>query len=369
MSRRSPDLRTNTALRDWLSEKLSGFDNVEISDAERPSAGMSAETVLLQVHGGKDGARRRLDLVLRRQLEGQDLFLNPDLRWQYEVMQAMARQPAVPVPQVIGLESDPTILGSPFFVMKRVEGRVLPQRPNYNLSSWLADLPAAGQHRVWLSCVEAIALVHQVDWTKGFAFMASFDEGAPGLDQHLNHLARWLAWASEGREQPVAQAALEWLQYNRPENASVQVLWGDPTPANTLFGEDLEVNALLDWEMACLGPGEMDLAWFLMMDSFYSSLRGVPRLARLPDRSQIIAAYELAAGRKTEHLEYYEILALLRFAIIMIRASARYTARWPDPDFNAHTHNPLTAEMARRLGLPIPQSGPDWDRLMSPSRH
>jgi aminoglycoside phosphotransferase (APT) family kinase protein len=120
--------------------------------------------------------------------------------------------------------------------------------------------------------------------------------------------------------------------------------------------------------MACLGPGEIDLAWFLMFDDFYSTYRGVQRLAGIPGRSQVIAAYEEAAGRRVHNLEYYDMLALARFAIIFVRASARYCARNPQPSFNAHTHNPLTAELAKRLGMPVPEAGEDWARLMTPRR-
>jgi aminoglycoside phosphotransferase (APT) family kinase protein len=353
-------------LRDWLASKLPYLADLEITNYASPGAGKSAETILIDLQGLADGMPTMMNLVLRRQFEGMDYFLNSDLRWQYQVLQTMARFPKVPVPYVVGIEMDRAVLGAPFFVMQRVEGRVLLQRPNYNVSGWLVDLAPADRARLWVNNVKAIASVHSVPWQEGFAFMGTLDDGAPGLEQYLNHIARWLAWAADGRPQSTIDAALLWLQRNRPANAPVHVLWGDPIPANTLFGDDLEVTALLDWEMACLGPGEIDLAWFLMFDSFYSDYRGVERLAGLPDRSRIVDAYEAEAGRRIENLEYYEMLALVRFAIIFIRSAARFVADRPDMSFNAHTHNPITAEIARRLNLPVPEPGDDWTRLMAP---
>src|SRR5215217_3666561 len=67
--------------------------------------------------------------------------------------------------------------------------------------------------------------------------------------------------------------------------------------------------AMLDWEMAALGPGEADLAWWIVMDSLLSEGLELPRLAGLPDRSESIEFYERARGRPVEHIDYYEIFA------------------------------------------------------------
>lgn len=362
------DDATRSRLRDWLARRLPELADVEIAGMASPGVGKSAETVLIDLQARAGSVSKSIRLVLRRQLEGMDFFLNADLRWQYRVLQAMAAYPQVPVPRVVGIEMDRAVLGTPFFVMHRVEGRVLPQTPNYNISGWLADLAPEHRARVWTNNVQAIARVHAVPWQKGFLFMGDLDEGAPGLEQYMNHIGRWLRWAADGRPQPTVEAAVAWLRDHRPPETPVHVLWGDPIPANTLFGDDMEVTGLLDWEMACLGPGEIDLAWFLMFDAFYSDYRGVDRLTGLPDRATIIEVYEAAAGRRTEHLEYYEMLALVRFAIVFIRAAARFMARRPDVRFDAHTHNPITAEIARRLNLSVPEPGDDWDRMMAPPR-
>lgn len=358
---------SSPALENWFARLLPHLEGVRIESIEAPShVGYSAQTVFITVHGTEGGADRTLELVVRRQLEGMELFLNADLHWQCDVLKALTRHSNVRVPQVLGIETDRAVLGAPFLVMTRIAGRVVPQNPNYNRAGWLIDLTPEQRCRVWTNNINAMARVHELDWHAGFEFMSLARPGAAEFEQYLNHLERWFIWAANGREQPVADAALAWLRRNRPLQVPVQVLWGDPIPANTLFAADLTVAALLDWEMAALGPGEIDLGWFLVFDDFFSTSMGVPRLAGLPDREQVIATYEAAAGRRVENIEYYEVLAMLRLAIIMVRGYDRQVALGNiSRSSQAFTHNPMTAMLARRLALPVPEVGADFVELMA----
>jgi aminoglycoside phosphotransferase (APT) family kinase protein len=358
---------SSPALETWLARTLPHLEEVRIAAVAVPAhAGQSAQTVFIQAHGVQGGAQQALDLVLRRQLQGMDLFLNSDLRWQCDVLKAMARQHGVRVPQVLGIEMDSSILGGPFYVTTRIAGRVVPQSPNYNQTGWLTELTAGQRCLVWTNNVKALARVHAADWRDGFEFMSGSTDGTPGLEQYLQDVERWLTWAANGREQPVAAAAMQWLRRNQPTRAPVQVIWGDAIPANTLFADDLSVAALLDWEMAALGPGEIDLAWFLLFDDFFSKGMSVPRLAGLPDREQIIAAYEAEAGRSVTNIDYYEVLAMLRLAIIIVRGCDRQIALGNIGSHSkALTHNPITAMLAHRLGLQVPQVGDDYAQLLA----
>src|SRR3546814_20575191 len=82
----------------------------------------------------------------------------------------------------------------------------------------------------------------------------------------------------------LVRSALVYCLDNRPSEACVSVLWGDPTPSNTMFRPDGTVAALIDWELAALGPPEIDLAWWLYFDELFSITFGVKRLEGLPDR-------------------------------------------------------------------------------------
>jgi aminoglycoside phosphotransferase (APT) family kinase protein len=350
-------------LRDWLTDRLTSAQGLSIANVRSPKAGTSAETLLFDVIHTQNGRVLTEALVLRRQLEGADLFLDSDLRWQWQVMEAMSRQSAPPVPLLIGLEMDRSILGSPFFVMRKVEGRIVQQSPNYHREGWLAELPRERRADVWKNAAVAMAQIHRTPLNESFAFMQrSGDEGL--LDNYLQYVERWYAWAAAGREQPVADKALDYLRKNKPSNLGGGLLWGDSIPANMLFKPNGEVAAVLDWEMAALGPGEVDLAWWLFFDDFFSLGQGGVRLAGLPDRNEMVAMYEDAADRQVRDLEYFEVLAMVRLGIIVVRQfDRRMTAGALSPGSKAYLNNPVTAMTARRLGLPVPEVGDDYAEM------
>src|SRR3546814_11782936 len=63
---------------------------------------------------------------------------------------------------------------------------------------------------------------------------------------------------------------LDYILQNKPAQAPVNVLWGDATPSNVMFDDEGKVKALIDWELATLGPAELDLAWWLYFDDLFS---------------------------------------------------------------------------------------------------
>src|SRR3546814_1621197 len=93
-----------------------------------------------------------------------------------------------------------------------------------------------------------------------------------------------------------------------------------------MFRPDGTVAALIDWELAALGPPEIDLAWWLYFDELFSITFGVKRLEGLPDRAETIAIYEKAAGRPVRDMDYYDILTGLRMGIVAIRQADRQIA-------------------------------------------
>lgn len=366
----SPTLRA--ALSGWLTRKIPGIGNFTLSSISRPKGGgHSAETFLFDITYAEDGQARTAGLVLRRELKGDELFLDSDLLTPWRAMEGLAKHTDVPVPRLVGIEVDKKILGSPFFVMGRVEGQTVPQTPNYNVEGWVVQLAPAQQTLLWYNGIEVMAKVHAVDWRCGFEFLNRPERGEPGLDQYLSGIAEWHRWAGAGRAQPVADAALDYLLANKPSGTSTNLVWGDSIPANILFAADLSVAAVIDWEAVSIGPGEIDLGWWLVFDEFFSTGFGVPRLPALPDRKQSIAIYEAAARRKVIDIEYFEILALLKLAIISTRGMDRQIRLGEIlASSTAYLNNPITSQLARRLGLPVPEVGEDFFELLKAStRH
>jgi aminoglycoside phosphotransferase (APT) family kinase protein len=146
----------------------------------------------------------------------------------------------------------------------------------------------------------------------------------------------------------------------------VNVLWGDATPANVMFGDDGVVNAMIDWELAALGPSELDLAWWLYFDDFFSRSVGVQRLEGLPTRSESIEIWQAAVGREAKNLDYYDIVVGLRMALVMVGAFDRQVGRGNiGPDNASLNVNPMTIYLAEKLGMRLPDVGPDFHEFMS----
>jgi aminoglycoside phosphotransferase (APT) family kinase protein len=354
------------ALTPWLAPRLKSSD-LEITAWRSAGAGNSADTFFAAVSGGLEGGARDMRLVIRRQNLGSDIFLESELELPTRVMAAVAAHPqaaGIPVPRVIGLESDASLLGAPFMVMEQLPGRILPQSPNYNKEGWLAEMPAADRARVWRACLEMLARIHRLPLSE-FAFLDRPERGVAPLDQYLHWIEEWYQWARAGRPHRITDIAIEYLKANRPRETQASLLWGDPQPTNLLFLPDGSISGVIDWEMAVIGPPEADLAWWLFFDDLFSKGMGVPRLEGLPERAECIRLYEAALGRPVRNLAYYDILAAFRMAIVGMRSTDRQIQRGRIPETTTARENaPIVRLLAGLLGEPLPEVGADFAQLM-----
>src|SRR3546814_19957051 len=81
-----------------------------------------------------------------------------------------------------------SILGAPFLVMGKVDGRAATQKPNYNVEGWLVDLSPEERGDVWRNAIHAFAKLHRIEWRDGFEFLNQPERGEPGLEQYLNYM-------------------------------------------------------------------------------------------------------------------------------------------------------------------------------------
>ncbi|MCP9758905.1 phosphotransferase family protein, partial [Aquitalea sp. S1-19] len=140
------------ALSAWLAQRHGG--SARILALHPPAQGYSNETWLLDAELGPE--TRRQSLVLRLAPTGVGLFPGYDLALQYRVMAALADSP-VPVPDLYGFEDDASVLGRPFYLMQRIEGRVPNENPQYHIQGWLAELDADSQRRHWFAGIKTAA--------------------------------------------------------------------------------------------------------------------------------------------------------------------------------------------------------------------
>ena len=255
-------------------------------------------------------------LVVRLAPSGKGLFPSYDLAGQVRTMEALHRHSTVPVPTVLWYETDPTVFGREFVVMDRVAGRIPSDNPGYHFEGWVKDLPADAQRQLFDNSIATLASIHRVDWAgAGLGFLPGI-----GLEREFGYWREYLAWAAAGERFEAIDATFAWCEAHRPvSEPEAALVWGDTRLGNIVFGDDQSVRAVLDWEMASLGPPELDLGWYLFIER--TALQFASQLAGFPDRAGTIAAYERHLGRPVCDIDWYEMWGGLRSAAILIRVA------------------------------------------------
>ncbi|MBC2644499.1 MULTISPECIES: phosphotransferase family protein [unclassified Rhodococcus (in: high G+C Gram-positive bacteria)] len=349
---------TRTTLTHWLSKKLDGASNVEIPAISIPaSAGMSMTTILFSVSYDAEGRRRELDLVARVTPATPGIFREPDLAAEFALLTAVAEHTAVPVPRVRWLEDDPALLGGPFLVMDRVDGRVPGDDPPFVSEGWVVDLSPAERGRLFDNALGALAELHDADpKVLGVEFLHSSEFREPGIAHQLAEWRQFYDWTAESGRIANIEAAYEWLEEHRPDDDELVLCWGDARLGNIIFGADQSVAAVLDWEMATIASPQLDLGWFVLFVRYYSEGIGVPLLKGLPTRDAVIARYRELTGRSAADVDYYERFAAYRLAIIMARIGRLMISGGALPEDSAMpANNPASQVLARLFDLPAPE--------------
>jgi aminoglycoside phosphotransferase (APT) family kinase protein len=343
--------KTTVELQAWLAGRLAQATEVELHSLGGPEhTGFSSDTLMFDAAWLSDGRRVETPLVVRFKPSGFPIFPSYDITIQYRCMDKLAAA-GVPVPRMLWLEEDDAVLGSPFYVMERLDGQIPPDRPPYHMEGWLFDAGAERRRSVWMSGLEAMAKVHTADWRAlGLDFLDEPERGETGIDQHLHYYRSFLDWALDGERHPLFERAYAWLDARRPSNEPVRLLWGDARIGNQIFDERGCV-AVIDWEMAALGNPVEDLAWFMYLDRHHSDGIGVARLDGLPDANETIARWQSLTGLDARTtIDYYELWAAFRFAVIMIRCGNQFRHYGLiDADSDFHVNNTATALMQRVL--------------------
>ena len=353
-----PEVATRN-LTAWLAAKLDGARGVGISSLQIPSAsGLSYETILFDAFWRAAAGPERHDrLVARVQPVGPRVFPDKTLETEYRVMKALGERTDVPVPRVRWLEHDAAVLGAPFAVMERVDGRVAADDPPFTATGWVLELGAGEQAKMVDNGLAVLAAIHAVDWRSlGLDFLGRPSLGESPLDQQVAWWKRCFEWAAEGESNPTVEAAFRWILEQRPRDTEPVVLnWGDARIGNMIFQGDLSVAAVLDWEMVCLASPELDLGWWLFLLRHHTEGIGMPPPVGFPSPEQMLARYETLSGYRIRHIEFYEAFAALRLSILMHRAgNIMIAAGLLPPDAPMKLNNPASQLLAKLLDLPAP---------------
>lgn len=331
-------------LEPWIAARLE-VESVTIRDLVVPQAsGFSNETFLFGVDWNTAaGDSESAELVLRSQPAEHNMFPNSDvLAQQFKTMAALGEHTDLPIAAMRWAESDPELLGQPFFVMDRLYGQVPTDNPPYLRESFVLDM-SQEDRRVWhTNAVDAMISVSQVDWRPiGLDHLDQSGYGPLGPEQRRGYAHYYWEWAIGHMDHPVADPAWAWLDQNWPDDGDhIELCWGDARPGNLMF-DHTDVVAIFDWEMASLGNGESDLGWWLFLEKFASVGMGVELPEGMLTRPEIIERWESTKGRAADHVDFYERLAAFQFMLLMVRLSAAL-------DLGMEIDNPMTP-LAREL--------------------
>ena len=198
----------------WLAKRVS---KPEVSELVVPeSNGMSSETLLFESTWREDdGAGSRTRVVTQAcaarlipDPEAVPVFPVYDLERQFRVMRLVGERSAVPVPRTLWLELDPEAIGSPFFVMERVEGLVPPDIMPYPFGSWLSEAPRADQDRLQDASVRVLTELHSADVAaEDIAFLELDRPGDTAMRRHLAEQRSYYEWVvADGARSPSSSA-------------------------------------------------------------------------------------------------------------------------------------------------------------------
>ena len=234
------------ALRDWLVLHVDGFSG-QLS-IERFKGGQSNPTYRL--------CTPRAHYVLRRKPPGPLLPGAHAIEREVRVLTAL-KAAGFPVPHIFALCEEPTVIGTPFYIMEMVEGRIF-------WDATFPSVPHAERSAYFDAMNETISRLHAIDQLA----VGLGDYGKPG-DYFARQIGRWskqyLADDLAGRD-PNMDYMLEWLPAHIPESDATAIVHGDFRCDNMIFHPtEPRIVAVLDWELSTLGHPFADFAYHAMM--------------------------------------------------------------------------------------------------------
>jgi aminoglycoside phosphotransferase (APT) family kinase protein len=178
------------------------------------------------------------------------------------------------------------------------------------------------------SSVSVLAQLHAIERPKeAFGFLDFDAPGATPLQRHVAHTRAWYAFATaDGGRSTLVERCFDWLDDHWPADEGDAVLsWGDARIGNVMYRDHSPV-AVLDWEMAGLGPRELDVAWMIFSHRVFQDIAEALELPGMPDFMQaddVIRTYESESGVTLGDLAFYATYAAVQWGIVFLRTGLR----------------------------------------------
>lgn len=302
---------------DLDAEQLEKWMRMEVPGFEGPLQ-------ILRFAGGQSNPTYQLrtparTYVLRRKPPGILLASAHAVDREFKAMRALGKV-GFPVPPVYALCEDNSVIGSPFYVMGMVQGRIL-------WNGRLPDSPPAERRAIYEAKIDTLAALHRLDPHA----IELGDFGRPG-NYFARQIARWSKQyvESDGPRYEEMDRLTDWLPLHLPADRPARVVHGDYRLDNmVLHPTESRVIAVLDWELSTLGDPIADLTYLLVhwvtpgdernsLSDIDLAPLGIPSMAEMLDR------YLAATGdRLGAPIEYYLAYNLFRLAAIIQGVAAR----------------------------------------------
>ncbi len=273
-------------VQNWLRQ-LQGFEEAKISSLVPVSGGASNLTYCVRLDGAPYAA-----VALRIQRK-EGIFQPYSIVRETQVLRKLEAS-TLPVPKVLGVEWDREILGDKFAVLEWIDA---------------PHMGEAGADASFDAFTRAVVQVHQLDWQAlGLDLLGvplNYENAV--LGEIAPVAKRMRAWEIE--KDPLLKRAVSLLQSRRPTEGEIAFCHGDINVFNYLFRGG-EVVGIVDWEQARLGDPRSDVGQLLAL----SILKGAPfgDVNAMP----FLLAYEAAAGRKLEYMEYFRAFWAFQLTVI-----------------------------------------------------
>jgi aminoglycoside phosphotransferase (APT) family kinase protein len=286
---------------------------------EREMPGFETPCLVRQFQGGQSNPTFHLQtpdraFVLRKKPPGALLASAHAVDREFRVQAALADS-GVPVPRMRLLCEDASVIGTAFYVMDHVDGRVFPDR-------LLPGCTREERRAMYESMAEVLAALHRIDYRA---------VGLEGFGRPEGYITRQTArWskqylASRTEPEPAMDRLIEWLPAHLPAAEEVAIAHGDYRIGNLLFHpSEPRVVAVLDWELATIGHPIADLAYcclaYRLPETGGRGFAGTD-IARLgiPSEADFVALYCRNVGRASiPDWEYFLVFAMFRLAAILV---------------------------------------------------
>ncbi|KAJ7955141.1 acyl-CoA dehydrogenase-related [Quillaja saponaria] len=315
------DFDLNSLLR-YSSSNVSGFpSSPSYFNLSQFGHGQSNPTYLIEA-GSVGGSVKRY--VLRKKPPGKLLPSAHAVDREFQVLHALGTHTQVPVPKVFCLCTDPSVIGTPFYIMEYLEGRIY-------IDPKLPGVTPERRHAIYKATAKTLASMHSAD--VDFIGLGKYGRRDNYCKRQVERWAKqYVASTSEGKpaRNPKMFALVDWLRHHIPSEDSsgttAGLVHGDFRIDNLVFHpvED-RVIGILDWELSTLGnqmcdvaysclPYIADIATEKVQEGF--ELTGIPE--GIPSQAQYLAEYCLAAGKPWPVAEwkFYIAFSLFRGASI-----------------------------------------------------